>query len=133
MPTSPGNEIRVEGLASLRRSIRAYDRGVLKEVQAVTKHAAMIVAVEARTLAPRQSGALAASIKPGTSGSAGIVRSPLPYASVVHYGGTISPRGTPITFQRSNFVGRALDNKRGEVIADLSRGFNELAVRNGFT
>ena len=124
--------VQVEGLAALRKGLRGVDKDALKAVQAVTKTAAGIVAVEASRLAPRQTGALAASIKGTTSGNKGVVRSPLPYANVVNWGGTISPRGTPVTFKRADFIGRAMDAKGDEVQAALEQGFDALARRNGW-
>lgn len=125
-------EVRVEGLNDLRKALRATDKAALREVQAVTKVAAEIVAVQARANAPRRSGALAGSIRATTSGNKGIVRSKLPYAKVQEYGGVIRPRGAAITIKRSAFVGRALDAKQEAVQAALAAGFDAVARRNGW-
>jgi phage gpG-like protein len=122
----------VGGIGDLRRSLRATDRDGLKAVQAVTKAAAQLVATDARQRAPRRTGALADSIRATTSGNSGIVRSPLPYAKVHEYGGTIRPRGVPITIKRSAFVASALDDKAEEVGKALAAGFDALAVRRGW-
>lgn len=108
------------------------DRGALREVQAITKAAALLVAAEAKGLAPHRSGRLAASIKGTTSGNSGVVKSDLPYAKVHEYGGTIRPRGTAINIKRSEYVGRAQDHKQAQVAALLARRFDDLAARNGW-
>lgn len=124
--------VRVDGLKELRKSLRAVDKGALREVQEVTKRAAGIVAAEARTLAPRRSGKLQASIRGTTAGNSGVVRSPLPYAKVHEYGGTIRPKGTDIRINRSEFVTRALDRKEDAVLNELARGFDDLTRRHGW-
>jgi len=122
--------IRVEGLQKFRRSLRATDRDAAKAVQAVTKRAAGLVADEARSLAPRRSGRLAASIRATTAGAKGVVRSPLPYAKVHEYGGTIRPKGTPIMIKRSLYVHRAMDRKADDVLNELARGFERVVQRD---
>lgn len=124
--------VEVKGLKELRRSLRGVDRGALREVQKVTKAGAQIVATEAKRNAPRRTGQLAGSLKATTQRTAGIVRSPLPYAKVHEYGGTIRPRGVPITIKRSAYVGRALDAKAEEVGRALAEGFDRLARANGW-
>lgn len=126
--------IRVDNLDTVRRDLRTIgDREALKAVQAVTKSAAEIVAVQARSLAPRRTGALASSIVATTSGNKGIVRSPLPYAAVVHWGGTIHPRGAPITFKRTEFIYRAFDQTADQVAQRLADGFDDVFRTHGFT
>ena len=124
--------IRVEGLANLRKNLRNTDKDALKMVQGVVAGAAKIVAADASTLAPRRSGRLAGSIRGTTSGNKGLVRSRLPYAKVHEYGGTISPRGTPITIARSAFVTRAIERKESAVTRALEVGFEQVARRNGW-
>lgn len=124
--------VEVQGLKALRASLRAVDRGALREVQKVTKAAAQIVAEEAGRNAPRRSGRLSASLRGTTQGASGIVRSPLPYANVQEYGGTIHPRGAPITIKRSAYVHRALDAKADQVGRALADGFDRLARAQGW-
>lgn len=126
------NEIQVDGLNEFRRRLRATDQDAVKELRTVVKRAAEIVAVDARLHVPRRTGKLAASIRAGTSGSTGLVRSRLPYARVHEWGGTIRPRGVPITIQRSEYIARALDRKRDEVYRDLEDGIADIARRNGW-
>lgn len=124
--------VEVQGLKALRTALRTTDRAALREVQKVTKAAAQIVAKEARKNAPRRTGDLAASLRGTTQGNAGIVRSPLPYAKVHEWGGTIQPRGVPITIKRSAYVDRALDAKADQVGKALMDGFERVARANGW-
>lgn len=104
----------------------------LKEIRNVVRDAARIVAAEASRLAPRQSGALAASIRGTTSGDKGIVRSPLPYAPVHEYGGVVRPRGAPVPIKASRYVGRALENKQDAIVDALGDGLEAVAARHGW-
>lgn len=113
--------IRVDGLAQLRRGIRNLDPDINRGMNAALKQAADKVAVTAGALAPRRSGELAHSIRPFVSGSRVSVGSTLPYANVVHWGGTIHPRGTPITFKRTEFITRAVEDHREELVQDIAR------------
>jgi len=124
--------IRVEGLREMRTAFRQVDRGMLKEVQAVTRLAAKVVASEASRRAPRLSGALAGSIKGTTSGDRGIVRSKLPYAGVQEFGGTIAPRGTPIHIRPRNFVGGAIDAKAEQIEREMLAGYDLVVRRAGW-
>lgn len=128
----PYARVEVKGLKELRASVRHMDRATLRLIQGVTRAGAQVVATEARGLAPRRTGRLGSSIVASTQGTSGIVRSPLPYAKVHEYGGTIHPRGVPITIQRSSYVGRALDAKAEEVGRTLAEGFDRLARANGW-
>lgn len=132
MAGRPDVAVRVENLQAVRRALRAVDRGAAKEVQQVTRRAAEIVAVEARIRAPKLTGALAGSIRAGTSGSRGIVRSRLPYANVIQWGGRVGRKKA--TFIRpTHFVTNALEAKQDAVTRELARGFDDVLRRNGFT
>jgi phage gpG-like protein len=127
----------IDGITDLRRSLRVMgDRGTLALVQGVTRGAAEIVARDARTLVANRSGRgtgkLAGSIRGTTSGSSGIVRSPLPYAGVQEYGGTIRPKGSPVEIRPQAFVSRAADRNQEKVARALSEGFDALARANGW-
>lgn len=126
--------VRVEGLAELRKSLSATDKGALKEVQAITKRAAGVVLsrAEVNARAFRRTGRLAGSGKASTSGTKGVVRFTVPYAKVHEYGGTIAPRGTPIKIKRREFVGHALDSEQERVLETFARGFDDLAKRSGW-
>lgn len=81
-------QVRVIGGRRLRKTLKAA--GVdLRELSAINKKAASVVAGSARGSAPARSGRLASSIRPGATQRAGVVRAgraSLPYAGVIHWG-----------------------------------------------
>lgn len=125
-------DVKVEGLKELRRDLRQQDRETLKEVQKTLKGAADIVRAEAAATAPRRTGALAGSYRAFTRGNAAGVRSPLPYAGVVEYGGTIQPRGVPIVFRRYEPITRAVERNRDRIVEHLGDGLEAAARRTGW-
>jgi hypothetical protein len=124
--------VYVDGLQELRRDLRQIGPDAVKEIRGVIKGAAQVVAADARTRAPRKTGRLANSIVATTSGDRGVIRSPLPYAAVQHWGGTIRPSGTPIRIKRTEFISVALDRRRELVVEAMARGIDEAARRNGW-
>lgn len=86
----------------------------------------------AQALAPRRTGQLAASIRPFATARGAGVRSRLPYAGLVHYGGTIRPRGVPITFRASLFADRAAEESMDRYVDELGDAVDALAARHGF-
>lgn len=124
--------VRIDGLAKLRRDLRDLDKDALKELRLVLKSAADEVAREASATAPRRTGNLARSYQPFTRGNVAGVRSKLPYAGVVEWGGTIRPRGVPIEFQRRQPIGRALERRQDQIIEKVADGIDDIARRNGW-
>lgn len=112
--------VKIDGLSSLRKGLRALDPEIDKEMRGAFKRAADKVAVTAGALAPRRSGELAHSIRPYATGNRVGIRSDLPYAGVVHWGGTIRPRGVPIHFKRTEFITRAADDHAEELARDVA-------------
>lgn len=124
--------VEVEGLRELRRDLRAMDAALPKEVSGVLRQAAQIVADEARRRAPVRSGTLAAGYRPGTAGDKALVRTTVPYAPVHEFGGTIRPRGTPITIRKQSMIYGAIARRREDVERLLLREFDQLASRHGW-
>ena len=129
--------VRVEGLQALRRDLRDLGPDAQKELQGALKQAAELVAERARPLAPRKTGALAASIRGTTAGHKGIVRSPLPYAALQHFGGTTGrghSRGRPgaTRVRGTLFISRALEANQEAVVDVLGDAIEDAARRNGW-
>jgi phage gpG-like protein len=103
-----------------------------RELGRSIREAADKVAVTAGALAPRRSGALAHSIRPYVSGAKASIGSTLPYAGVVHWGGVIRPKGTPITFKPTEFISRAVDDHADELVEDIGDGIERAALRAGW-
>lgn len=84
----PAPVVRVEGGRQLRAALREA-AGDLGDLRHANTQAAALVARAGAADAPRRSGLLAASVRPGASQSAAIVRAGsarVPYAGVIHYG-----------------------------------------------
>jgi phage gpG-like protein len=124
--------IRVDGLRELHAALRNTDREAAKALRAELKAVAASVATEAASLAPRRTGRLAASIRPYATGNRAGVRSSLPYAGVVHWGGTIRPKGTPITFPARPFIADAMDRKADEAATQIAAVLDGAIRRAGW-
>lgn len=112
--------VKIDGLASLRRGLRDLDPQIEKDMRQAFKTAADKIAVTAGANAPRRTGELAHSIQPYATGNRVGIRSRLPYAPVVHWGGTIRPRGVPIHFKRTEFITRAAEDHQEELAQDVA-------------
>ena len=113
--------VKVENLAQFRRDLRQLDKTVNRELTRSLRGAAEIVAARASALAPRKTGTLAASYRGGAAGTRGYVRSRVPYAPVIEYGGSVGrghsstrPGATYIRAQAP--VRRALEARQDEVV-----------------
>lgn len=108
--------VEVQGLGELRAGLKRLDADLPKELNKVAKASADVVAQEARVLAPKLSGKLAAAIKPLGQAKGGLVKvGGLPYHRVIHFGWArhnISPRP---------FLYDALDARRDEVVEKFER------------
>tara|TARA_R110000782_G_C14483646_1_gene376358 strand:+ start:138 stop:518 length:381 start_codon:yes stop_codon:yes gene_type:complete len=119
--------ITVEGAKQLQRALRQVEGG-MADLKGAHAEAAKIVEVKAERIAPKRSGALAASVRSSGQARQGIVRSgkaKVPYAGVIHFGWaarSISPQP---------FLYDALDDRRGEVIAVYDDRVNKLIKKHG--
>lgn len=80
--------VRVEGGRQLRAALRDMEGGLV-DLRKANAEAATVAARAGAGEAPRRSGQLAASIRPGATQSAAIVRAGsarVPYAGVIEYG-----------------------------------------------
>ncbi len=124
--------VRIEGLAELRRDLRRMQPDARKEVTRALREGAVVVAAASGPLAKRRTGRLAQSFRPGASGNSAFVRSRLPYAAVQEFGGTIAPRGTPITIRPQPAVTRALELTEERIVDKVGDAIDEVARRNGW-
>lgn len=80
--------IQVRGAKEFRAAMKSMGAD-LKDLTAVNRHAAEIVASRARSIAPIMTGALVKSIKPTAGKSSARVKAGgtlVPYAGVIHFG-----------------------------------------------
>lgn len=86
--SKPRPLIEVEGAKRLRRTLREAGDD-LEDLKTAHAAAAKIAAEAAAALAPRRSGALAASVRSSGQKTAGVIRAGkkrIPYAGVIHWG-----------------------------------------------
>lgn len=130
--------VTVPGLAQFRRDLRAISADLPKEFRKDLVEAGQIVVEASRGLTPRRSGRLAAATRATTSGDKLIIRNPLPYANVIHWGGTTGPghqRGPgkgAVRVKGSYFGSRAIDEKADLVLDRIGEGIVNLAGRHGW-
>jgi phage gpG-like protein len=125
-------DVHVEGLRDFRRDLKKTDAEAAKALQKELKEAVGRVSIEAAATAPRKSGALARSYRPFTRGNIAGVRSPLPYAGVIEYGGSISPKGTPITIRKFEPITRAVERRKDAIVEDIGDAIESAAKRAGW-
>jgi hypothetical protein len=132
--------VQVKGLADLRRAVKAVDAAGLTSIRVILKDASEIVASDARTIAPRRSGRLAESIRPGTSGNRAVVRDRLPYANLIHWGGSTGKGHRPgaawsgsVLVKPSLFISRAIDRNEDVIARHLATEFDSLITRSGWS
>lgn len=119
---------RVDGLT---RAIRAAEKaGADSENMRDLMHSiGEIVAGRGRSLAPARTGVLRGTIRAGRGKTKAVVRTGyeskrLPYAGVIHY-------GWPAHHIKPNqFMLKAIEQTRGEVITRLETGLGETLDRN---
>jgi phage gpG-like protein len=130
--------IRVDGLADLRRDLKAIDKKLPRELNKAQRDALKSTAIEAAALAPRRSGRLAGSIRPFATARAAGLRSGLPYANVQHWGGTTGrgytgrPNSGSVRVNPTFFAFRAVRGDLEEIMEKMSDGIERVAKRHGF-
>lgn len=127
-----GVTVQIHGLRELRKDFRKLGGTANRELSGELKRALLPIVAVARADAPQRTGRLAASIKPFASGLRVGVRSALPYANVVHWGGTIEPKGVPITFPRRAFIWDAIEERDDRIVDDLGDAVEDAARRCGW-
>lgn len=124
--------VRTEGLREFRRDLRRLDPALDRELRIELRESIIKVAAQAALLAPRRTGELAASYRPYVRQNAAGIRSALPYAPVIEYGGTIRPRGVPIEFKRSLPVTRAVLREADTIVESFGDAVERAADKTGW-
>lgn len=122
------NGVRVEGLRETVRSLERFGVEV-KDLKAAFKRIGNIVVGDARTLVPKKTGRLAASIKPSNTKNKSIVRAGggrIPYAGVIHFGGYNNIEPHP-------FLTEAVSRNQTKAVSELDKELNELIRKLGLT
>lgn len=134
--------IRVVGIAELQKELRNVSTDLPKDLRKLNLAAAAVVAEEARTKAPNQSGKLRGSIvaraeQRGASVKGGGARVPyfgfIDFGNKVHGGGGVGRRDShPRPFlHKGRIIYPALSDKFDEVIELYEDGLADLIERAG--
>ena len=142
----PRPEIRVTGLADLRRDLRrAGDMENLRELREGLRDAADVVAQEARTRVPVRSGAARDSIRATAGGNTAYVKggkARVPHYSWLDFGSRTPNRGNPRSVgpwsgtgagpTGGRFIYPAIDAKEREVTAAVATALDIATRKVGF-
>jgi hypothetical protein len=129
--------IKVDGAKELRKRLKAIEGGTA-QLKKAGLLAAELVGDEAARLAPRRTGALAATVRFSGLSTGAVVRSgtrKVPYAGAIHFGWATRPnsakgwRGGPIRPQP--FLYDALDFRHEEVISTYQKQLDQIIQDNG--
>ncbi len=124
--------IRVEGLREFQRACQKLSPALAKELRRELKDAGAGVAAEAKAHAPRRSGRYANSVRVYSRAKGVSVGSRLPQAGVLHWGGTIKPRGVEIRFQARPVVAEAIRRREARILAAVETAFERAARSAGW-
>lgn len=122
-----GQHVEIEGLKDLQKALRiAGSKDLKKELRQAQKSSADIVSRRAKVLAPKDTGKLAASIRPGASMRSGYVKAGgkrVPYAGPIHFGWkrrNIAPN--PFLFE-------ALAASRSKIVREHQKSMDDLVAK----
>lgn len=124
--------VEIQGLRQLRRDLKRLEPEVDRELRKDLKAAGEKVARDARSRAPKVTGEYARSIRVYVTAKGVAIGSNLPQSKVLHWGGTIRPRGVPITFRPRPVVQDAVDRRENEIVEDLGDAVDRAARKVGW-
>lgn len=135
-----GLGIWVEGMESLQRALKEVDPNIRKEMRKELRTAARPVLATARTLTPRgPTGNLQRSLKVSVTNNGIALGSRLPYANLIHWGGStgkghvVGRRWSgAVKVRESLFLSRALESNEDELMDALDRAVDRAAAQAGF-
>jgi phage gpG-like protein len=128
----PRPAVHVEGLRELQRDLKRLEPEVAKLLRSDIKAVAGRVALEARATAVKRTGRYAGSIRPYVTLRGASVGSRLPQAGVLHFGGTIRPRGIPIVFPARPVISQAVDRNTDRLVHEMGDAVEQAALRVGW-
>jgi hypothetical protein len=124
--------VRVDGLREFRRDLKRVSPEVNAGLRDELKRIGETVAAEARGAAVKRTGQYAASIRPYAAGAGVAVGSRLPQANVLHWGGTIRPRGALITFRSRPVISEAVEHQAGRIVDRMGDVIEQAARSAGW-
>jgi hypothetical protein len=132
--TSKPSAIDTAGIGDLLRDLRKIDKrlgaSLVLELRSIGDKSRDDV--RNSTAYPYLTGTLRRSVKTGVRRGAIVLYSSLPQSGVIHWGGTIKPRGVPITFPRSEFVQKVVEDDAHDADERLAGVLDATAARYEF-
>lgn len=141
MPAGIGGSSRINtrGFAELRRALRRMDTELDREVRNEVAQVGALIRTEAQHRAPEGSaatdphpGQLRGSLKVSVRQRVASIYTRVPYAAVHEFGGTIRPKGTPITIPGSHYLLGARDDLAEVAERRLMAALDVIVARAGF-
>jgi hypothetical protein len=129
-PLPPG-----PAFALLSKQLKAIQKETEKELTKELRRVGNEVRDDVRssTDAPHRTGKLRKSVKTSVRRKMEVrLYSNLPQAPVFEFGGTIRPRGKPITIPRTEFVGGTVLRLGDDIDERIADAFDDVAKRHGF-
>jgi hypothetical protein len=124
--------ITTDGLREFRRDLKRLAPETDKLLRADIKAIAGRVVAEAGAHAVRRTGAYASSIRAYVTLKGVSIGSTLPQAGVLHFGGTIRPRGVPIVFPARPVISEAVDRNTDRLVNAIGDAVEQAARRAGW-
>lgn len=128
--------VQANGLAKLRRDLRAIDKGLAKELTSHVRTIAREVRDDARAKLRERSenpqNRIEKTIKHSVTAKGASIYSDHPGAPVQEFGGTIKPKGAPIEIKGKRYMQDAVEDNTKDVEEKLGDTLDVLARFNGF-
>lgn len=125
--------VQVRGLSQLNRSLGRIDKDLRRESLRHIREVARKARDTARDkYTPKLTSELAKSLRYSASNRGATLSSKLAQAGVHEWGGTIRPRGTPITIQRSRMLGQGIQDHTEDIDNQLKSILDRIAATEGF-
>lgn len=122
--------IQATDLNRFRREVRAADKTVAKELQAELRQVAKDVATEAASLAPRQTGTMAAAYRGTAVGAKAVVRNRVFYSRFIEFG--FKPGGRDTVVPGQNPIGRAIEQQEDKIVDGLGDAIENASRKLGW-
>lgn len=132
MPSALPPQLAIDAFnRQLREIAKETEKELSQELRRIGNEARDVV--RGSTEDPYETGGLRRSVKTSVRRKSEVsVYSNLPQAPVHEFGGTIKPRGRPITIERTNFVSGTVLALGDEIDSEIGEAFDKVARRNGF-
>jgi hypothetical protein len=124
--------VRTQGLRELQRDLKRIAPEVAKGLRKDIRDIGRPVLAQARVNAPYLTGELSRSLRLSVTQRGISIYSTLPQAPVLHWGGTIRPRGTAIEFREDQFATRAVMMNAEPLVDDLGDTVERAARQLGW-